>query len=90
MNKITTQIKPEFTPGWSAALEALVNINAPVQIALGASEAIAPTPATSPGNISLEQGREAENGIIYSYIEQPYNIRQYNGYNYFKNARRFQ
>jgi hypothetical protein len=42
------QIKPEFTPGWSSALEALVNINAPVPIALGASEAIAP--AASPEN----------------------------------------
>jgi hypothetical protein len=30
MNKTTTKEKPEFTPGWSAALEALVNINAPV------------------------------------------------------------
>jgi hypothetical protein len=73
MNRIPTKEKPEFTPGWSAALEALININAPVPIALGASEAIAPV--TSPGNISLEQGREAENDIIRSYIEQSYNTR---------------
>jgi hypothetical protein len=77
MNEITTKEKPEFTPGWSAALEALVNINAPVPIALGASEAIAP--AASPGNsweyviarlLKIQQKRGYKNGwIVYQVLE---------------------
>jgi hypothetical protein len=79
MNKITTKEKPEFTPGWLAALEALVNINAPVLIALGASEAIVPTPATSSENswkdvivrlLKVQRKRGYKNGwIIYQILE---------------------
>jgi hypothetical protein len=77
MNKITTQIKPEFTPGWSAALEALVNINAPVPIALEASEAIAPTASDEDSweyaiarLLKIQQKRGYKNGwVVYQILE---------------------
>jgi hypothetical protein len=77
MNKITTQIKPEFTPGWQAALEALVNINTPVPIALGVSEAIAPVASDEDSweyaiarLFKVQQKRGYKNGwVVYQILE---------------------
>lgn len=69
MSEATTQRKPEFTPGWSAALDALININAPV----------ATPPAVSPENsweyviirlLKIQKKRGYKNGwVVFQILE---------------------
>jgi hypothetical protein len=69
MNEATTQRASQFTPGWSAALDALININAPV---------VTP-PAVSPENsweyviirlLKIQKKRGYKDGwIVYQILE---------------------